>query len=186
MEESSYEPSSSPVEALAGGEVWEIQVKKRLISSLSCFNFFNFSFCQCLSWRGDIWSVEEKSHLSAQLGSGSRKVPGMERPNAWRGFSGCWFQPLRSLSRLGWSPGGSSECGQERTGRGGGTVQRLLQVGMQQEWDQLSMLNLRTLKHFTMMFCLWSTHRCTTGDLLNQIWCIYFKNLFFLTPVNIK
>lgn len=138
VEESSYELSSSPVGDLAGGEAWQTQVRDCgyaiIFYDVPCFQtalLRDLPLLLISSYgRRGLWPMEHKSHPSTYQRAGSCRVPSMERSNFKCGTRGCWIQPLSSLANLRGGAGGSAECRQERTGCGGRTVQRLLQVGL--------------------------------------------------------
>lgn len=98
--------------------------------------------CRISSWRRGLWLVEGKQHPQTYPWAESFWVPSVERSNGERGIFGRWIQPLGALTDLRGCTGGPAECRQERAGCGGRTVQCMLQVGLQQEWNQLSVLNL--------------------------------------------
>lgn len=82
-----------------------------------------------------------------QLGLPTHSPPFLQNPGWPRGGrlgrSGSWessFHPSGTLAHLRWGPWGSAHLWQERQGCGGGPVQCLLQVGLQQERDQLPLL----------------------------------------------
>lgn len=58
---------------------------------------------------------------------------------------GRGVQQVSPLFHYWGNPGSPSKSWSQRTGCGGGPFQRLLQVGLQQEWDQLSLLRVLTL-----------------------------------------
>lgn len=82
-----------------------------------------------------------------QLGLPTHSPPFLQNPG-WPGGgrlgrSGSWessFHPSGTLTHLRWGPRGSAHLRQERQRCGGGPVQCLLQVGLQQERDQLPLL----------------------------------------------
>lgn len=93
-----------------------------------------------------------------QLGSGKssseRQGPQLHNKQKQPGGS---VQQVYAFVHHRWDPGGTSQSWPQRPGCCGGSVQRLLQVGLQQKWDQLPVLRVDT-QDLNAVFLHWNNH----------------------------